>query len=169
MARRKAYKAPARRKATVKRAGKRRGRRRGLSAGPKLPIIGTIGLQNPLIGGLVGAAAGMFIKNLVPDNLFQGKTGAPHPLQPYAKGIILLAGAAIAKNMKQDAIAGGMMAAATVLTLQNLQVPMLSEKPAEWADPSVFLSETAMLSAQNQIYPDYSNMLAETAMLSSRF
>lgn len=168
MARKKKPTTVARRKRTTPAARKTR-RRRGLSEGPKLPVIGVLGIKNPLIGGIVGAIIGMAVKNMVPDDFLDDKvTKKPHPLKPYIKGAALAAGALVAKNMKQDAIAAGMVGAAAVLTLQNLEVPGLSENSANWADPSVFLSETALLSA-GDIYPQYGTMLHDTTMLSAGY
>lgn len=140
-------------------------RRRMLSQAGTLPVIGKIGLDNPLIGGIIGATAAMWLKNRIPDDLFTDPSkDEPSALQPYIKGLAITGAALIAKNYKYDAIAGGMMAAAAVLTLQNLKAPGLAEmRSANYADPSILMSETALLS--QSIYPEYMP-LYETELLS---
>jgi hypothetical protein len=157
----------AKRKTARKTTRRRSTRRRGLSQGPNIPILGKMGLSNPLIGGIIGAVAGMAIKNIIPDNLLKGKNDTePHPLQPYIKGLALVGVGLLAKNYKQDAIAAGLIGTAAVLTLQNLQVPGLSERNGNWANPDIFLNDTALLSAG--MYPDYMPMY-DTALLSNQY
>lgn len=158
-----------RRSKSLSAAPRRKGtRRRRRSLSQNIPILGNIGLNNPVIGGAVGAAIGMFLKNQIPDSIM-GKESAPgllNNLKPYMKGAILLGGALVAKHYKQPEIAAGLAAVGTVLTLQTLNVPGLAEnfKPAKYADPRL-LMEPAYLS--ENIYPAYMPMY-ETAFLSQR-
>jgi len=123
-------------------------------------------IHNPLIGGMVGAALGMFLINQIPDDLFASETADPdsiqNKIQPYIKGGLIAGAGILAKNYKQPEIAAGLFAVATVLTLQKLNVPGLASggmRSAQFVDPR-------LLSAG--VYPDYSP-LYEPAMLSGRY
>lgn len=166
----------AKKKATAprKRSGKKtikriRRRRRGLSAG-NIPFVGSVSLHNPIFGGAAGAAIGLALKNMIPDDLFGGKTtqgSGLDKIQPYIKGGLIIAAAMIAKANKQPEIAAGLMAVGTALTLQKLQIPGLSDgvDRVRYVNPGL-LSDTALLS--ENIYPDYMP-LYETSMLSDRY
>lgn len=144
-------------------------RRRGLSQ--NIPVLGPLSLRNPIIGGAVGGAIGMALKNMIPDDPFGSpdsdkSDGFYATIRPYIKGGLILGASIVARNMKQPEVASGLASVGTALVLQRLNVPGLSAgmTPTRYADPRL-LSDTALLS--DDIYPDYTPMY-ETALLSSR-
>lgn len=144
-------------------------RRRSLSQ--NIPFLGPLSLRNPIIGGAVGGAVGMALKNMIPDDLFGSQSSDEDSLyntiKPYMKGALILGASMVARNMKQPEIASGLASVGTALVLQRLNVPGLSAgmTSTRYADPRL-LSDTALLS--DNIYPEYTPMY-ETALLSSRY
>lgn len=155
-----------RRRKSTKRSSSRR---RGLSAA-NIPLIGTLSLNNPLIGGAVGGWAASLIKDEVQDTIFGKPAPGDDPksfanqIQPYAKGIVLAGVAFMARRFKYPEVSAGIMGAAAAFTRERMQhFGVLKEgssrrQLAGWAMPDT-LNESALLSG--------ASMLSEVQMLSA--
>lgn len=140
-------------------------RRRKRSLRDNIPGIGAMSIHNPLIGGMIGATLGMFLKNQVPDDIFKSESAdedsLQNKIQPYIKGGIIALAGILAKNYKQPEIAGGLFAVATVLTIQKLDIPGLASggmRSARFVDPRLL---------RENVYPSYG--MNEPALLSGRY
>jgi hypothetical protein len=148
---------PARRRTgmlSTRRPVKRR-RRTGLSA-KEIPVIGELSLRNPLIGGALGGLVASMVVNEIEDNIF-GDTTDPESmaakLAPYAKGIVLAAGAYVAKRSKQPELAAGIMGYAAGKTREKLEEYGVLNESGRFADPSLLsanFSDPSLLSARKR-------------------